>query len=85
MATSAITQSSVELSHASTQITGVFPGYRPATTEPEEIASAEGAGTLLSLPQSALGGAKAIMTAIGMEASGALCLCGIWRLWHLLR
>jgi hypothetical protein len=82
MATSAISQTHVELSHAPIQVAGAFPGY---LSTPSAGASLLPEADRVFLPESGLSGARALMTAIGFEAMMALCVLGAWRLWHLVR
>ena len=82
MATPALRQ--FETTHPSMYITDAYTGFLPSTVSP--AASAVPRQPVdLRVPKDALNGAKGAVLALGLEAAGAICLCGLWLVWHLIR
>jgi hypothetical protein len=77
LATSTVEHLEVEPLHTSLQFWGCPPHESPITTD-------EGGSLTVSAPLS-LGGARAALTAVGIEAVAAFCLYGVWQLWRLVR
>jgi hypothetical protein len=83
VATRALIQTKVELSDASMRFEEIYSGPLPACPECEALASAHPkAKPVYVSGAAALRGAKGALMALGTEAAAALCLLGLWWLWH---
>ena len=83
MATPALMQTKAELSHASMRFAEIYSGPLPAIPVSKAPASAPPkADDVYESSVAALRGAKGALMALGAEATAALCLLGLWWLWH---
>jgi hypothetical protein len=83
VATRALMQTEAELAHTAMRFAEIYSGPLPACPERRAPASApQEAGEDYISSVAALRGAKGALMALGTEAAGALCLFGLWWLWH---
>ena len=85
MATRALTQPQVGPLHPFLRLREIYPGSGMAFPGRAVPAAAEESDDLYMSHSDALGGARGSIIAIGIEITAAVCLYGIWQLWHILR
>lgn len=67
------------------RLIGAFSGRLAKASLCDPTAFSEEANGLNVSSRTALGGAKAVMIAIGIEAAAVICSAGVWQLWRILR
>ena len=83
VATRALIQTEAERSFASMQFAEIYSGPLPSYPECDDLASADRMVLPLHISTAAaLRGARGALMALGAEAAAALCLFGLWWLWH---
>jgi hypothetical protein len=85
MATRALTQPLVGPLHPSLRLRDIYPGSDMAFPGRAVPAATEESGDLYVSHTDALGGARGAIMAIGIEITAAVCIYGIWQLWHIFR
>ena len=83
MATRALIQAEANLTHASMRFAEIYSGSLPAIPVSKAPASTpQKADDAYVSSAAALRGAKGALMGLGIEAATALCLFGLWWLWH---
>lgn len=85
MATTAINQPRMDVADPAIQLSDMFPGVQSTPAPPEAGASAAENGHVAVAVDAALGGARGVMMALGLQGALALCVCSFWLLWHAIR
>ena len=84
MATHTSPQAHVDASYASVHLADAGSVFLAAAAYSATSPSREQAHDR-PVPQDALNGAKGAVAALGLEVGAAICLCGCWLVWHLVR
>ena len=85
VATPALTQPQVEPLHTPLRLREIYPGSRKVSPGRAVPAATEEADNVYISHTDALRVARGAITAIGIEITAAVCLYGIWQLWHIFR
>ena len=85
MSTRALTQPQVGPLHTPSRLREIYPGSEKASPGRAAPAEIEEADNVYVSNTDALRGARGAIMAIGIEITAAVCLYGIWQLWHIFR
>jgi hypothetical protein len=85
VATRALTQPQVGPLHPPLRLRETYTGSGMAFPGLAVPAATEESDDLYVSHSDALGGARGAIMAIGIEITAAVCIYGIWQLWHIFR
>ena len=85
VSTRALRQPQVGPLHTRLRVREIYPGSEKASPGRAAPAEIEEADNVLVSRTDALRGARGAIMAIGIEITAAVCLYGIWQLWHIFR